>query len=168
MGRRSVAAHAAMSAAESDDIARMALAASRVPVTVAARSLAAADAITIPQFRALVLRATRGPQQPVDLAAALALTSSSVTRLRDRLINKGLISRDREVTSGTRRAVRVVLSAAGRQLADEVTACRAAAIREIVDRIPADAHPALVEAFETFAAAAGELPAHDASARWAL
>jgi len=111
--------------------------------------------------------ATRGPRQLVDQAAALALTCSCVTRLCDRLIRKGLVSRDRDVASGDRRAVRVVLSDAGRQSDDAVAARRVAELREIVDKVPVDARPALVGAFASFAAA-GELPDHTASALGAL
>ena len=49
------------------------LRASRVLVAVAVRSLAAVDHdVTLPQYRALVVLASRGPQRPTELADALA------------------------------------------------------------------------------------------------
>lgn len=145
--------------ADPDAIAGMVMAASRVLVGVAARSLSAAgNDITVPQFRALVILATRGPQQPVGLAEALGLTSSSVTRLCDRLIRKGLILREREDAGGDRRAVRLSVSEAGSRLVEEVTARRTAEIRDIVARVPAEERPPLVSAFQAFAAAASQTP----------
>jgi hypothetical protein len=54
------------------------LTASRTLVAVATRSLgAAAEDITIAQYRALVVLASRGPQRLVDLAGALDVTPST-------------------------------------------------------------------------------------------
>src|SRR5215475_3646406 len=70
------------------------LRASRVLVAVAARSLAAIDHdVTLPQYRALVVLGSRGPQRPTELAEALAVHPSTVTRLCDRLVAKRLVHR---------------------------------------------------------------------------
>ena len=96
------------------------LAASRALVAVAARSLAAAgDEVTLPQYRALVVLAARGPQGTAELAAALAVNPSTTTRMCDRLVRKRLIRRYRQ--PGDRRAIRIALTAAGRDLVVEVT-----------------------------------------------
>ena len=63
--------------------------ASRVLVAIAARSLAAAGEVTLPQYRALVVLASRGPQRAVDLAGVLGVNPSSATRLVDRLVRSG-------------------------------------------------------------------------------
>jgi len=85
------------------------LAASRALVAVAARPLAAAgDEVTLPQYRAQVVLAARGPLG----TAELAVNPSTVTRMCDRLVRKGLIRRHRQ--AGDRRSVRITLTAAGR------------------------------------------------------
>ena len=73
-----------------DELADAVLDASRVLVAVAARSLAAAPSdVTLPQYRVLVVLATRGPQRPSDLAAELGVAASSITRMCDRLVVRG-------------------------------------------------------------------------------
>src|ERR1700745_1711626 len=80
-----------------DELVDTVLAASRALVAVAARSLAAAgDEVTLPQYRALVVLAARGPQGTAELAAALAVNPSTATRMCDRLGGQGLIRRQRE------------------------------------------------------------------------
>ena len=55
-----------------------ALTASRSLIAVATRSLgAAAEEVTIAQYRALVVLASRGPQRMADLAAALDVAPST-------------------------------------------------------------------------------------------
>jgi len=76
------------------------LRASRVLVSVAARSLAAVDQdVTLPQYRALVVLASRGPQRPSELAEALAVHPSTITRLCDRLTAKRLVHRAESAVS---------------------------------------------------------------------
>src|ERR1700738_3606732 len=67
---------------------------SRALVGVAARSLAATeDTITLVQYRALVLLASRGDLNVGALAERLGVHQSTATRLCDRLVTKGLIER---------------------------------------------------------------------------
>ena len=80
--------------ASTDELADAVLDASRVLVAVAARSLAAAPSdVTLPQYRVLVILATRGPQRPSDLAAEVGVAASSITRMCDRLVRKKLVRR---------------------------------------------------------------------------
>src|SRR3954451_18369170 len=84
--------------------------ASRALVAIAARSLGAAgEEVTLPQYRALVVLASRGAQRVVDLAGYLDVTASTATRMCDRLIRKGLVRRQRQ--SSDRRSVHVSISA---------------------------------------------------------
>jgi DNA-binding MarR family transcriptional regulator len=139
--------------------------ASRALVAIAARSLAAAgEDVTLPQFRALVVLASRGPQRVVDLAAFLAVTASTATRMCDRLARKGLIRRQR--LSSDRRSVRVSISAAGRDLVAEVTQRRRRDIRAIVERMSTADREQLVTTLRLFADAAGEVPEQDWSLGW--
>ncbi len=120
------------------------LTASRALVGVAARSLAAAaDDVTLPQYRALVVLAARGPQRVGDLAEALGVHPSTATRLCDRLVDRQLVRRAVDRTN--RRETTIALSPKGRTLVDAVTDVRRAEIREIVERIPVRSRAAAVE-----------------------
>jgi DNA-binding MarR family transcriptional regulator len=157
---------AAPAHAADDELVDMVLAASRALVAVAARSLAAAgDEVTLPQYRALVVLAARGPQGTAELAAALTVNPSTATRMCDRLVRKGLVRRHRQ--AGDRRAVRIALTATGRDLVDEVTRRRRAELARLLEVLPADQHEAVIAAFRAFAAAAGELPEPGAALGWA-
>lgn len=152
---------------EIDDLADAVLTASRVLVAVAARSLVDhEDEVSITQYRALVVLASRGPQRPGDLAQTLGVDPSTATRLCDRLARKGLISRRRP--GRDRREVRVDLSAAGRDLVDRVTTRRRQEIRRILAVVDAAERAALVRAFRAFGEAAGETPEEQWWAGWEL
>lgn len=141
------------------------LLASRVLVAVAARSLATAPTdITLPQYRALVVLASRGPQRASALAEELDIQPSSVTRLCDRLESKGLIVR--AVAPTSRREVEIELSATGRRVVDRVTLVRRREIGRIVAAVPVERRQLLVTALAEFAAAAGEVPHQDWSLGW--
>jgi DNA-binding MarR family transcriptional regulator len=130
--------------------------ASRALVAIAARSLGAAgEEVTLPQYRALVVLASRGPQRVVDLAGFLDVTASTTTRMCDRLVRKGLIRRQR--LSHDRRSVRVSISAAGRELVAVVTR-RRREVQAIVGRMSAPQREQLVTTLRMFAEAAGEVP----------
>ncbi len=145
------------------------LAASRVLVAVAARSIATAGHdITVLQYRVLVVLASKGPARPVDLAEALAISSSATTRLCDRLSRKGLISRARESDTADRRAVRLGLTAQGAALLDEVTSRRRAEIGRIIAAVPVRDRSRLVAAFTAFSASAGEIPDAEWPERWEI
>lgn len=139
------------------------IAASRALVAVAARSLSdLGDDITLAQYRALVVLATRGPQRAADLAAGLQVTPSTASRMIERLVRKRLIRRTR--LQDDRRAIRIQLTEAGREVVAQVTARRRAEIEGILDQIPSRGRRALTTALRAFAEAAGEAPEQD----WAL
>lgn len=135
--------------------AEAALVASRALVAVSARSMQALDDVTLPQFRALVILASRGPITSSDLAAALHVHASSVTRLVDRLAAKGLVQR---TVPGDRREVVVGTTTDGVAVVRAVTDARRDALTEVMGKVPAARRAAIVTAFEEFAAAAGEIP----------
>jgi DNA-binding MarR family transcriptional regulator len=143
------------------------LTASRALVAVAARSLAEHEAdVSIQQYRTLVVLASRGAQRPVDLASALGVDPSTITRLCDRLVRRGLISRLR--ASADRREVRLALTDAGTALVASVTTRRRAEIRRIVGRLSADRQQELIEALASFNTAAGELSDSEWPRSWEL
>jgi DNA-binding MarR family transcriptional regulator len=139
--------------------------ASRALVAIAARSLGAAgEEVTLPQYRALVVLASRGPQRVVDLAGFLDVTASTATRMCDRLARKGLIRRQR--LSSDRRSVRVSISTAGSELVAAVTRRRRREVQAIVDRMSPQQREQLVATLRMFAEAAGEVPDQDWSLGW--
>jgi DNA-binding MarR family transcriptional regulator len=138
-----------------DAVATAVLTASRLLVAVAARSLAAVeDAVTLPQFRLLVVLAGREPLTLTALAEQLAVNPSTAMRMIDRLAAAGMVSRS--VNPDMRREHLVRLSPAGRGVVDDVTARRHAEIAAIVARMPAGRRRGLVAALRAFAEAGGE------------
>ncbi|MGH3734886.1 MAG: MarR family winged helix-turn-helix transcriptional regulator [Micromonosporaceae bacterium] len=141
--------------ADAEQLTSAVLTASRLLVAVSAHSLAEVEeALTLPQFRALVVLASRGPMKLVGLAAQLGVNPSTATRMADRLESAGMI--DRRVNPDTRREVVLRLTGEGRQVVDGVTARRRAEIAAIVSRMPAELRGQLVTALRAFTRAGGE------------
>jgi DNA-binding MarR family transcriptional regulator len=133
------------------------LRASRALVAVAARSLAGVDGdVTLPQYRALVVLASRGPLNSRILADALGVHPSTATRMCDRLVAKELITRD--VRSTNRREIEIALTRRGRRIVDSVTQRRRDEIARIVRTVPDAQRASMVRALHSFGKAAGELP----------
>ena len=69
--------------------------ATRMLAGVALRSLEAlGGAVSLPQFRVLAVLADLGPVRSARVAASLGLEPSTVTRLADRLVAAGHVTRD--------------------------------------------------------------------------
>ena len=140
-----------------DEVTESLLTASRALVAVAARSLASVDeSVTLPQYRVLVVVASRGPQLMGQLAEALEVHQSTATRVVDRLVGKGLVARSSSHAS--RREVQIDLTKRGRRIVHDVSAARRADIERIVARMPAALRSATVDALRAFNDAAGEIP----------
>ena len=152
---------AARSAAPAPGVVDAVLSASRALISVATKSLgAAAEEISIAQYRALVVLASRGPQRLGDLAGALDIAPSTAGRMCGRLVSKRLIRRHR--AQADRRVVQVSLTPLGRQVVDETTSRRRTLISEILGGLPPARHHDVAEALQAFAAAAGDIP----DSRW--
>ena len=148
---------AQLKVSDTSAVAEALLTASRALVAVAARSLAEVDGVvTLPQYRALVVLAAKGPQNVGELADALTIHPSTATRLCDRLVAKKLVRR--VLSRANRRETTISLSHSGKDLVDQVTALRRREIDHIVGRIPVAVRPSLITALTTFAEAAGEIP----------
>jgi DNA-binding MarR family transcriptional regulator len=140
-----------------DDAVEALMLASRAFVGLAARSLAELDAdVTLPQFRALVVLAERGPQRVVDISAELRVNPSTGTRMCDRLVRKGLIRRYRSTSD--RRVVRLRLTDAGRALVESVTQRRREEVAAIVAATARYWKPSVTTALCAFAQQVGEMP----------
>jgi DNA-binding MarR family transcriptional regulator len=153
--------------ADQDSMIDAVLSASRVLVAIAARSLAdAGEEVTLTQYRALVVLASRGPQSMATLAEAVAVTPATASRLCDRLVKKGLVRRrsDRH----DRRQVRLALTETGRHLVDTVTSRRRQEIAEILAVIPPKSQQSVVSALTQLAQSAGEVPEQNWSTGWDL
>ena len=143
------------------------LTASRVLVAIAARSLAeVGDEVTLTQYRSLVVLASRGPQSVAALAEELGVTPSTVSRLCDRLVRKSLVRRREDRRD--RRAVRLALTPAGRELVDAVTERRRTEIAGLLDAVPDVDQRSMVQALRALAQAAGEVPEQDWTTGWDL
>jgi DNA-binding MarR family transcriptional regulator len=148
-----------------DALTEAVLYASRALVAIAARSLSAAPSdVTLPQYRALVVLASRGPQRAADLAAELDVAPSSISRLCDRLVRKRLVSR--EASPEDRREVTIKITPRGRELVDAVTKVRRREINRVVKGIPIRRRAALVSSLNDLAEAAGEVPEQSWSLGW--
>ncbi|WBO68895.1 MarR family winged helix-turn-helix transcriptional regulator [Streptomyces camelliae] len=138
-----------------DAVTRAVLTASRLLVAVSARSLAEVEErVTLPQFRMLVVLATRGETKLVALAELLQVAPSTAMRMVDRLIAAGLA--DRKANPANRRETLLRLTEEGRHTVEEVTARRRAEIAGIVERLRPIERLALVEALNAFNEAGGE------------
>jgi DNA-binding MarR family transcriptional regulator len=134
--------------------------ASRALVAVAARSIADADEVTLPQFRALVVLTRPTAVTVGEMAVALNVHPSTATRLCDRLERKRLVRRYPGV-SGDRRETTVSLTARGRRLVGRVTERRRRDLAAIADAMAPEDRTRVIIGLRSFAEAARELPGLD-------
>ena len=146
-----------------DDVAAVTtalLSASRLLVAVAARSLAEVeDTVTVPQFRLMVILATRGPMNLTALAERLAVNPSTAMRMIDRLSAAGMVTR--AVNPQLRREHIIRLTDDGRRVVDDVTARRRDELAAIVRRMTPSQRSGMVAALGAFNEAGAEPPAAD-------
>jgi DNA-binding MarR family transcriptional regulator len=90
-------------------------------------------AVTVPQFRLLLVLEELGQVPSSRLAAKLGTLASSVTRLADRLEAAGLLVRGH--VPGNRSIVTVEVAPAGRDLVARVVARRHVLLAEVLDRM---------------------------------
>jgi DNA-binding MarR family transcriptional regulator len=142
--------------AELDDHVDLVMAASRVFIGVIAESLAPLEpTLTTPQFRTVVLLATRGPLNMTSIASLLAIHPSNATRLCDRLVDAGLVRR--RPSAQDRRQVELEVTPKGRRTVSGVMNRRRAALGRVLAAMPGPARRQLTSALGAFARTAGEL-----------
>lgn len=122
--------------------------------------------MTLPQFRALVVLATRGALNLTDLAGDVGVHVSTANRLCNRLVDGGLIRREASESSG--REVVLDLTPAGSSLIDQVMRRRQQEIARIVASMGEQDRQAVVAGLQAFAEAAGESPHQSWSVGWSL
>ena len=131
------------------------LRASRALMAITARSLASVnEEVTLPQFRSLVVLATAGPQTVSALADRLAVHASTMTRMCNRLVSRGLVVRVPSAVD--RREVVIALTEMGTSVVENVMAARRRELDAVVQRMGADDRAAAILALNKFAEAAGE------------
>lgn len=131
------------------------MAAARIFAATTVESVAQiGDTVTLPQLRILVLASTRPSVNNSDVAQALDVHLSSVSRTCDRLVRSGLLSR--QPLPSDRRRVELILTCEGQRLVAEVTARRRATFSRILRQMSADDQTALSQALDVFANLADE------------
>jgi DNA-binding MarR family transcriptional regulator len=130
-------------------------AATRVLAGVALRSLEALDsAVTLPQFRLLAVLADLGPAPTGQAARTLGLDPSTVTRLADRMVAAG------HVTRGTapqhRGVVTLELTRSGRHLVAVADQWRREELARILARLTPSDQEAVTAALGLLVNAAGD------------
>lgn len=135
------------------------LAASRLLVAIAAKSLTAVEeTLTLPQYRLLVVLDSRGPSSLAGLADALEVNPSTALRMIDRLTAAGMV--EKAMNPARRREVLLRLTGAGWQTVRQVTDARRTELARIVEAMPTEQRAQLVSALTAFSEAGGEPPEH--------
>ncbi|MFC0506469.1 MarR family winged helix-turn-helix transcriptional regulator [Micromonospora costi] len=138
---------------------------SRALVGITARTLGTLDAdVTLSQYRTMVVLASRGPLRTVDLAAALHIHPSTVTRTCDRLVRRGLVGR--HPGAADRRVSWLALTEEGKALVGEVMRRRTAQIRDLVRGAETAAVGGVAELVEALVVASGEPTERQWWQRW--
>ena len=109
-------------------------AATRVLAGVALRSLDVLDGmVSLPQFRVLAVLDDLGCARSTQVARALGLDGSTVTRLADRLVAAGYVIRGSDL--GNRTVVTLELTDTGRDLVNQVARWRHQELTRILGRL---------------------------------
>jgi DNA-binding MarR family transcriptional regulator len=130
----------------------------RALVGIAVHSVhAAADELTVAQYRLLAVLDARGPVTITDVAALLGVAQSNASRHCDRLQKLGLLARQRSEADG--RVVLVAPTAAGHDVVSRVTRVRVQQIDAVLERMRPEDRERAVDAVAAFNRAAAELDA---------
>jgi DNA-binding MarR family transcriptional regulator len=131
--------------------------ASRAMVGIAVRSLSeSGESMTLPQYRTLVVLSDGGPRRLADLADALGVSPSTATRMCDRLVRKGLITRARDELD--RREVNLQVTVVGRTAVVDVINRRRSEVCALLTSIPLGTRRDLVDSLRLLSAATGDTP----------
>jgi DNA-binding MarR family transcriptional regulator len=155
MRRPSSAGQATAQRQPEDDSVQVLQSATRVLTGVALRSLEVLDGtVTLPQFRMLAVLGDLGRARSAQVARALGLDASTVTRLAGRLVAAGHVVRGKE--HGHRGVVTLELTASGRELVDRVADWRRRELARILRLIPPPERIRVTDSLRHFVEAAGE------------
>ena len=110
--------------------------------------------ITAAQFKVLIIMAQYGVDTPAELCRHLSLDSGSMTRMLDRLEQKGFLTRQR--SEGDRRQVQLTLTEQGQLLADRLPHIGANAMNELAGAVTPDELKTLEYILKKILLAAGD------------
>jgi len=134
--------------------------ASRVLVGVVAHSVAEVeDLVSLPQFRVLVIIASKAPVNLGQVADGLGVHASNATRTVDKLVTAGFVERADDPAD--RRFLMLNLTSAGHDVVERVMAYRRSSIAAVMAGMPQSRRRALASALAAFAKAAGQQPDDD-------
>lgn len=146
-----------MTVPDDNEVIEAIIHASRAMVAIAIRSLTeCGDAVTLPQYRTLVVLSDGGARRLADLADALGVSPSTATRMCDRLVRKGLITRTRDDLD--RREVNLEVTTAGRTTVMDVINRRRSEVCALLGSIPLGTRREMVDSLRLLSAATGDAP----------
>lgn len=129
--------------------------ASRVLVGVVAHSVAEVeDLVSLPQFRVLVIIASKAPVNLGQVADGLGVHPSNATRTVDKLVTAGFVERADDPAD--RRYLVLNLTSAGHDVVERVMAYRRSSIAAVMTDMPQSRRRALASALASFAKAADQ------------
>ncbi|MBW6463206.1 MAG: MarR family transcriptional regulator [Bacillota bacterium] len=111
-----------------------------------AKSDAACCGVTVSQCHALLEIGKTGTITLIDLAAALALDTSTISRTVDSMVKDDLV--ERKADPDDRRYLRLTLTKKGQNIYDEINCTFNLYYKEIFTGIPEDKHAAIIESIE--------------------
>ena len=129
---------------------------SRTMTAVVASTLGDVHGISIPQLRALVLVATRGPMNLKVLAENLGVNASNASRSCEKLVSAGLL--ERSLPQRDRRNVVVGATDEGAALVKSLVESRRAILAAVVAQMSPAEQDLLVRALEALAEAVAAVP----------
>ncbi|QFG31224.1 MarR family transcriptional regulator [Pseudomonas umsongensis] len=110
--------------------------------------------ITAAQFKVLIIMAQFGVDSPGELCRYLSLDSGSMTRMLDRLEQKGFLARQR--SEADRRQIQLVLTDEGQKLADLLPGIGTEAMNELAGAITPEELKTLESILKKILVAAGD------------
>ena len=110
--------------------------------------------ITAAQFKVLIIMAQFGVDSPGELCRHLSLDSGSMTRMLDRLEQKGFLARQR--SEADRRQIQLVLTDEGQKLADLLPGIGSEAMNELAGAITPEELKTLESILKKILVAAGD------------
>lgn len=129
--------------------------ATRVLAGIALQSVDALDgAVSLAQLRLLAVLADLGPARSAQVARALGLEASTVTRLAGRMVAAGHVRRGSD--PGHRGVVTLELTATGRRLVARAAVWRRRELARILGRLSPEDRAAVTGALRLLVEAAGE------------
>ncbi|MBO0747981.1 MAG: MarR family transcriptional regulator [Acidimicrobiaceae bacterium] len=107
-----------------------------------------APEVNLSEYRVLVLLDDTGPQRLIDVAAALEVTSTTATRLADRLVKHGMVERVRY--SADRREIHLRIGEGGRELVRNMAKRRRRFVSSVLAEFPASDQAATLRVLTRF------------------